>query len=100
MSSHLTSIEVARIAELARLELAPGEAETFARQLTSILDYAARVQEIDTTQTSARAAGDPGASTWRDDVVTPGLGRSTVLDAAPDADVTAGLFRVPKVLQP
>ena len=98
MPSQLTNEEVARIAELARLELTPGEAEMFTRQLTAILDYAARVQEVQTTDLAALAGGHETAPVWREDTVTPGLSRDEVLDSAPDAAKSAGLFRVPKVL--
>jgi aspartyl-tRNA(Asn)/glutamyl-tRNA(Gln) amidotransferase subunit C len=97
MPSQLTNEEVARIAELARLELTPGEAEMFAPQLTAILDYAARVQEVQTTDLTALDGRDT-APAWREDTVTPGLERDEVLDSAPDAAKSAGLFRVPKVL--
>jgi len=98
MPSQLTNEEVARIAELARLELTPGEAELFAPQLTSILDYAARVQEVQTTDLTALADGKNTAPVLREDAVTPGLERDEVLANAPDAAKSAGLFRVPKVL--
>jgi len=98
MPSHLTNEEVARIAELARLELTPGEAEMFAPQLTAILDYAARIQEVQTTDLTARSDGTGAGPVWREDAVTPGLDRDEVLDSAPDAARSAGLFRVPKVL--
>ena len=73
MPSQLTNEEVARIAELARLELTPGEAEMFTRQLTAILDYAARVQDVQTTDLAALAGGTEAAPVWREDTVTPGL---------------------------
>lgn len=98
MPSQLTNEEVARIAELARLELTPGEAEMFAPQLTAILDYAARVQEVQTTDPAALADGRNAAPVLREDAVTPGLERDEVLANAPDAAKSAGLFRVPKVL--
>ena len=41
-------------------------------------------------------AGD--ASALRDDEVQPCLPREASLAAAPDADVAAGLFKVPRVL--
>lgn len=97
MASQLTGEEVARIAELARLELTPDEAEMFARQLTAILDYAGRVQEVDTSSLEF-AGGTPTPSLWREDEVTPSLSRDTVLELAPDAARPAGLFRVPKVI--
>lgn len=98
MPSQLTHEEVARIAELARLELTEGEAEMFARQLTAILEYAARVQEVPTTDLAPLAGGNETVPVWRDDTVTPCLSRDEVLETAPDAAKSAGLFRVPKVL--
>jgi aspartyl-tRNA(Asn)/glutamyl-tRNA(Gln) amidotransferase subunit C len=98
MPSQLTQEEVARIAELARLELTPGEAEMFTRQLTAILDYAARVQEVQTTDLAALGGVGETVPVWREDMVTPGLSRDEVLDSAPDAAKSAGLFRVPRVL--
>ena len=98
MPSQLTHEEVARIAELARLELTPDETETFTRQLTAILDYAARVQEVQTEDLAALIARHEAAPVWRDDAVAAVLPRDEVLERAPDADRSAGLFRVPKVL--
>lgn len=96
MPSQLTPDEVARIAELARLEISPDEGARFARQLTAILDYAARVQEVDTAAARGDAATAPGS--WREDDAGPCLPREDALAAAPDAARELGLFRVPKVL--
>ena len=98
MPSQLTNEEVARIAELARLELTPGEAEMFAPQLTAILEYAARIQEVQTTDLSAVGDSTKTPPVLREDVVRPTLERDEVLKSAPDAAKSAGLFRVPKVL--
>jgi len=98
MPSQLTNEEVARIAELARLELTPDETEMFTRQLTAILDYAARVQEVQTADLAASGGHEDSAPVWRDDTVIPCLSRDEVLAGAPDAAKSAGLFRVPKVL--
>jgi aspartyl-tRNA(Asn)/glutamyl-tRNA(Gln) amidotransferase subunit C len=98
MPSQLTNEEVARIAELARLELTPGEAEMFAPQLTAILDYAARIQEVQTTGLTPIADSENAAAALREDAVRPGLERDEILESAPDAAKSAGLFRVPKVL--
>jgi len=98
MPSQLTNEEVARIAELARLELTPDETAMFTRQLTAILDYAARVQEVQTTDLAAPGGREDTSAIWRDDTVIPCLSRDEVLASAPDAATSAGLFRVPKVL--
>jgi len=45
----LTSQEVEKIANLARLGLSEAEKEKFAGQLSSILDYFEQLKEVDTT---------------------------------------------------
>jgi aspartyl-tRNA(Asn)/glutamyl-tRNA(Gln) amidotransferase subunit C len=100
MASKLTRDEVAHIADLARLDLSVSEVETFARQLTDILSYAATVQEADTTGMGAEpseSSESPEPSS-RPDLPSPSLPRDEVLGQAPDAARDAGLFRVPKVL--
>ena len=99
MASPLTSDEVARIAELARLELSASERETFARQLTDILAYAAIVQQVDTRGVGPDGADEPdGPAPLREDVASPSTARDEALGQAPDGVRDAGLFRVPKVL--
>ena len=95
MPSQLTPDEVARIAELARLEISADDGARFARQLTAILDYAARVQQVDTAAAGGAAAAP---ASWREDTIGRCLTREDALAAAPDAARELGLFRVPKVL--
>jgi len=112
MASQVTRDEVARIAGLAQLELSTSELDTFARQLSDILAYAAIVQQADTTGVSNPGTSNPepeprnpgtGTSEPRNpgtqvraDQPAPSLDRDVVLAEAPDA--VSGLFRVPKVL--
>ena len=97
MASQLTETEVAHIAELARVELSPAERETFARQLTDILSYAAIVQDVETGPAGPDGPDGP-ASPHREDVAVPSISRDEVIEQAPDGVLKAGLFRVPKVL--
>ena len=55
MASQLTRTDVERIAELARLSIGPEDAPTFADQLSSILEYAASIQRVDTTNVPPHA---------------------------------------------
>ncbi len=96
MASQLTRAEVERIAELARLTLAPDDAPRFAEQLSAILEYARSIQQVDTTAIPSSANG--ASIMAREDLPVPSLDRRTVLEQAPDAGLDAGLFRVPKVL--
>ncbi len=91
-------IDVERVAALARVELTPEEITLFSRQLSEILAYAEAVQQIDTTGVPPTSHAGTTEPVWRDDVPTPSLDRTTVLEQAPGASVAAGLFKVPKVL--
>lgn len=90
-----------RIATLARLELTPEEIALFADQLTAILAYAGQVQQVDTSDPGLRAEASlelaPLHATRADEPV-PSLPRDAVLEQAPDADRSAGVFKVPRVL--
>ena len=90
-----------RIATLARLELTPEEIALFADQLTAILAYADQVQQVDTSDPGLRGTGPlDGAplQATRGDEPARCLPRDVVLEQAPDADVSAGVFKVPRVL--
>jgi aspartyl-tRNA(Asn)/glutamyl-tRNA(Gln) amidotransferase subunit C len=98
MASRLTRTDVLRIAELAHLELADAEVELFTKQLDDILSYAEQVQEVDTTGVSPTSHALASDAVWRDDALEPSLGHDDTFRNAPDADRTAGLFKVPRVL--
>ena len=96
----LTLSEVEHIAELARLELTDEEKQRFRQQLSEILEYAARLQSIDTSALSLPSAvtpAAPGRSVLRSDVPGPSLELKEVLANAPQAE--GGQFRVPPVLE-
>lgn len=97
MSTTLTRAEVARIAELARLELTPEELDLFTRQLADILGYVEQIRGLDTTGVAptSHAINRP---VERPDVVVDPLTRPEALGNAPDAAPEAGLFKVPRVL--
>jgi aspartyl-tRNA(Asn)/glutamyl-tRNA(Gln) amidotransferase subunit C len=97
MSTTLTRADVARIAELARLELTPDELDLFTRQLGDILGYVEQIRGLDT---SGVAPTSPvlGRPVERDDAPRPSLPRPDALANAPDAAPEAGLFKVPRVL--
>ncbi|HUV92602.1 MAG TPA: Asp-tRNA(Asn)/Glu-tRNA(Gln) amidotransferase subunit GatC [Anaerolineales bacterium] len=93
----LTLEEVEHIAELARLRLSSEEKARYAEQLSDILDYAARLQSVDTTGISPTASVITTDSVLREDKVRPGLSQQELLDNAPE--ITRGQFRVPPVLE-
>ncbi len=94
--------DVARVAELANLELTNDEKAGMVRDLNSVLGYFSQLNELDTTDVPPMLQvvepGQPGAAaTLRRDEVVPSLNREKVLACAPDTDGV--FFKVPKVIE-
>ena len=98
MPAAFSRSEVKAIAALAHLELDESELDLFARQLSDILEYANQVQQIDTTGVPPTASVVAGHDAERADEVRPSLDRASALSNAPDANVDAGFFKVPRVI--
>jgi aspartyl-tRNA(Asn)/glutamyl-tRNA(Gln) amidotransferase subunit C len=90
--------EVEHIAELARLELSEKEKERYREQLSAILEYAARLRELDTSGIPPTSSMLPAGNVLRPDLPRPGLPPETLMRNAPQ--VQDGQFRVPKILDP
>jgi aspartyl-tRNA(Asn)/glutamyl-tRNA(Gln) amidotransferase subunit C len=88
--------DVARVAALAHLELTADEQALFERQLSSILEYAAQVQAVDTRDVEPTTHVLVGGARWRDDRVTDSIPRDEALANAPAT--RGGLFAVPRVI--
>lgn len=95
-SMTLTVEQVEHIARLARLELSSEEIERYRRQLSAILDYAKRLQSVDTSGIPPTSSVLPPRSVLRTDKARPGLSLEELLRNAPDSQ--EGQFRVPPVL--
>lgn len=88
--------EVEHIATLARLRLTEVEKERYRQQLSAVLDYMAKLKQVDTAHIEPTATVLPLHTVLRPDEVTPSLTREEMLANAPAAE--AGMFRVPPVL--
>jgi len=93
----LTMAEVEHIAELAKLSLTDEEKTLYREQLSAILDYAAVLQQVDTSAIPPTATVLPLRNVMRDDIVEPSMPREDVLANAPDAH--EGYFRVRAILK-
>ena len=96
MGERISRHDVAHVARLARLSLTDAELVRFTEQLGAILDHAADVAALDTTDVAPTAHPLPLRNVLRDDVVVAGVDRDEVLGQAPAAE--QGLFRVPRIL--
>jgi aspartyl-tRNA(Asn)/glutamyl-tRNA(Gln) amidotransferase subunit C len=93
----LTLSEVEHIAKLARLRLSEAEKTLFREQLSEILDYAAHLQELDTSSIPPTSSVLPPRSVLRQDVPNPGLDLDELLLNAPDIEDEQ--FRVPPIFE-
>jgi len=98
MGERISRQEVAHVARLARLSLTDDELARFTEQLGAILDPAADVAALDTTDVVPTAHPLPLRNVLRDDVVVPSLDRDEVLAQAPA--VEDGRIRVPRIITP
>ncbi|MCS6872142.1 MAG: Asp-tRNA(Asn)/Glu-tRNA(Gln) amidotransferase subunit GatC [Anaerolineae bacterium] len=93
----LSREEVLQIAELAKLSLTENELTAYAEQLSAVLEYASRLEQLDTADIPPTATVLPLQNVMRDDVVRPSLPREQALANA--ADAIEGQFRVDAVLE-
>jgi aspartyl-tRNA(Asn)/glutamyl-tRNA(Gln) amidotransferase subunit C len=84
---------VAKVARLARLDLAPADLELMTSQLDGMLEHFADVDLLDLADVTPMTQPYPLTNVFRADVVRPSLDRQEVLDEAPAAQ--DGYFRVP-----
>ena len=92
----LTREQVRHVAELAKLKLTEAEEALFQEQLSAILEYADRLDELDTASISPTASVLPLHNVMRPDQVRPSFPRDVMLENAPDAE--DGFVKVKAVL--
>ena len=89
--------DVRHIALLARLEFGDDEIGRFAGDLNQILEYAEKLQALDTQDVEPTSHAVRLANVFREDAACPSLTNDQALANAPDAE--AGCFRVPPIIQ-
>lgn len=89
--------EVEHIAQLARIYFSDAEKEKFSRQLDSILNYVAKLNELDTSKVEPMAHVLPLQNVLREDKVANGPPSKIVFQNAPQLSGT--LFQVPPVIE-
>lgn len=92
----LTKKEVEHVAMLARLSLSEEEIDSFRAQLSSILDYAEKINSIDTNDVEPTYHVLPLTNVWREDEQHTPLSQEDVFGNAPQRD--GNYFRVPRIL--
>jgi aspartyl-tRNA(Asn)/glutamyl-tRNA(Gln) amidotransferase subunit C len=93
----ITREQVEHVAKLARLALSNEEKERFAAQLSQILTYVEKLNELDTSGVEPTSHVIPLSNVFREDRSRPSLPREKLLQNAPESE--GGFFRVPKIIE-
>ncbi|MBI3597545.1 MAG: Asp-tRNA(Asn)/Glu-tRNA(Gln) amidotransferase subunit GatC [Nitrospirae bacterium] len=93
----LSKEEVEHVARLARLAVSEEEKEAFSRQLSEILTYIGKLNELDTSKVQPTSHVLDLSNVLRDDVIRESLSTIDVLANAPDR--VSDFFRVPKIIE-
>ncbi|GIL22430.1 MAG: aspartyl/glutamyl-tRNA(Asn/Gln) amidotransferase subunit C [Bacteroidota bacterium] len=86
-----------KIAHLARLEFNEKDAEAMLKDMSSILSFVEKLNEVNTEGVEPLTTMSHELNALREDKISPHLNTSTALESAPEKDNT--YFRVPKVLE-
>ena len=90
-------IDVAYVANLARLELTDEEKATFQPQLETIVKYVEKIEAVDVAGVEPMMHGRPLVNAFREDVVRPSLDREIALANAPAK--VGDEFLLPKIVE-
>jgi aspartyl-tRNA(Asn)/glutamyl-tRNA(Gln) amidotransferase subunit C len=93
----ITKKEVEHVARLARLELSEQEKEMFTGQLSNILTYVEKLNELDATGVEPTSHVLDISNVMRDDAAAVSLTQEKALANAPEK--AAGHYKVPKIIE-
>jgi aspartyl-tRNA(Asn)/glutamyl-tRNA(Gln) amidotransferase subunit C len=88
---------VRKIARLARIKLKDDEVAPLVAELSTILNWIAELNEVDTARIEPLASTVDAELPWRADVVTDGGYPEKIVANAPEG--SHGFFAVPKVIE-
>ena len=92
----ISNQEVEHVAHLARLKLNEEEIILYTHQLNSILEYAVKLQQLDTSGVMPTAHAVQLYNVMRDDKIEVSMPQNQVLANAPEAE--DGFFQVPRIV--
>ena len=96
MAKKIDEAQVRKVAKLSRLEPTEAQVEEFAGQLSAILEYVEKMNELNTESVQPLAHCLPISNVLRDDIAKESLGAEKALANAPQRD--GNFFKVPKIL--
>ena len=97
MAKKIDQTQVRRVAQLARLELSDDEVAQFSTDLSAIVEYIEKLNELDTEHVEPLAHCLPVHNSFRADEIRISLSNDAALANAPERD--GEFFKVPKILE-
>ncbi len=97
MANIITDETMEYVGILAKLELSPQEKEAARQDMCRMLDYIDKLNELDTSGVEPMSHVFPLGNVFREDVVTNGDQRDSILKNAPEQK--DGAFKVPKTVE-
>ena len=97
MGKKIDEALVKKVAKLSRLELSEAEIGEFTGQLSAILEYMEKMNELETSNVQPLAHCLPISNCFREDKIKESLGTEKTLANAPERD--GEFFKVPKILE-
>ncbi|HDP98001.1 MAG TPA: Asp-tRNA(Asn)/Glu-tRNA(Gln) amidotransferase subunit GatC [bacterium] len=94
---YISSAEIEKIAQLAKLKLGQSEKQELLRQLGDIIAYVEKINQLDLSQVPAADSADIEPVNLRQDKIEAGLTPQQALMNAPAKN--KGFFSVPKVIK-
>lgn len=89
--------DIIKVAKLARLDLTADEKDEFSKQLSGIIDYVEKINELDTSDVDAADHIVELNNVVRKDVVKTSISRDELEKIAPD--FKDGYIVVPKIIE-
>ncbi|HML74962.1 MAG TPA: Asp-tRNA(Asn)/Glu-tRNA(Gln) amidotransferase subunit GatC [Anaerohalosphaeraceae bacterium] len=96
MSNQINRQQVERVAHLSRLDLTDQELDLFSGQLSSIVEYIQKLNELDTKNVEPLAHSLPVHNVFRPDTPRASLPTEQALANAPDR--VDDFYKVPQIL--
>ena len=97
MANIITDETIDYVGILAKLELSREEKEAAKNDMSRMLDYIDKLNQLDTTQVEPMSHVFSMNNVFREDVVTNGYDRDNILKNAPEQK--EGAFKVPKTVE-
>ncbi len=95
MTNNLSPEQVKKVADLAHIGLTKKEVENFKRQLSAILDFVSKLEEINTDKIEPLSKTTGLKNVFREDIIRPSFSQKEVLENAPEQH--QGYFKVKAV---